>query len=281
MTPFWLIEAGVYGDEIVPLVHEIRRQGMRVELVPHQMLKKGAETIYLSGHLLTNDECVVGYGTYPFTQQILNHFRWKPGAWYSVANLRCSTYYAHFGRFLLNDHYVMMPGIEALRQREWLFKLFGESGSVFVRPSDGDKLFVGRCVDAASFGTTLAPTRYDPSTLIVIAAPKKLGREWRVVVAGDRVVAGSQYANAGKRAITPDCPAEVRSYVEKILAEVHWRPDDVFMIDVGESDGQFAIVELSGFSGSWLYRCDLAAVVSAASERAVYHWQRQQQSAAP
>lgn len=28
MRPTWLIEASVYGDEIVPLLDEIRRQGM-------------------------------------------------------------------------------------------------------------------------------------------------------------------------------------------------------------------------------------------------------------
>jgi hypothetical protein len=38
MLPTWLIEAGVYGDEAVPLLDEIRRQGMAAEVVPHQSL---------------------------------------------------------------------------------------------------------------------------------------------------------------------------------------------------------------------------------------------------
>ena len=38
MLPTWLIEAGVFGDEAVPLLDEIRRQGMAAEVVPHQSL---------------------------------------------------------------------------------------------------------------------------------------------------------------------------------------------------------------------------------------------------
>jgi hypothetical protein len=41
MRPLWLIEAGVYGDEVDPLLREIRRQGLIGEVVPHQSLKKG------------------------------------------------------------------------------------------------------------------------------------------------------------------------------------------------------------------------------------------------
>jgi hypothetical protein len=38
MTPTWLIESGVYGKEIEPLVAEIRRQGMTVESISHRIL---------------------------------------------------------------------------------------------------------------------------------------------------------------------------------------------------------------------------------------------------
>jgi len=51
-----------------------------------------------------------------------------------------------------------------------------------------------------------------------------------------------------------------------MLTEVRWTPDPVFMMDVCETEGQFWLVELNGFSCSWLYQCDLTAVVSQASE---------------
>lgn len=60
------------------------------------------------------------------------------------------------------------------------------------------------------------------------------------------------------------CPAGVRAFAEEVLAEVRWRPDPVFMLDVGECGGRPWLVELSGFICSWLYACDVEAVVAAA-----------------
>jgi hypothetical protein len=271
MRPTWLIEAGVYGDEAVPLLDEIRRQGMAAAVVPHQALRKGTTPV-VGGQPLAAGACVIGYGTFPFAQQILLHHRWAPGAWCSAANLDCAAYYAHFGRHLLNEHYAILPGVEAIRQRDWLFSVFGRDDQVFARPTSAHKLFVGRCIDRGAFAAALAPARYDPATLVVVAAPRPIEREWRLVVVGDRVVAGSQYAAGGRRAVEAGCPAEVRAFAEVVLGDARWRPDPAFMLDVCESAGRPWLVELNSFSGSWLYRCALPEVVSATSELAEQSW---------
>src|SRR3954469_17993585 len=113
-----------------------------------------------------------------------------------------------------------MPGVEAIRQRDWLFSVFGRDERVFARPTSCHKLFVGRCIDRDSFAAALAPTRYDPATLVVLAAPQPIAREWRLVVIGNRVASGSQYAVGGQRAIATDCPPEVVGFAESMLAEV-------------------------------------------------------------
>lgn len=273
MRPVWLIEAGVYGDEVVPLLDEIRHQGLTAEVVPHRAIRKGTCPT-VAGQPLAHDACVIGYGTYPFAQEILIHHRWTPGAWCSAENLDCTTYYPHFGRFLLNQPHRIMPGVEAIRRCEELFAEFARDDEVFARPTSSHKLFVGRCVHRDDFATALAPTRYDPETRVVIASPRPIDREWRLLVVGDRVVAGSQYMADGERAITPDCPAEVRVFAETMLAEVPWRPDPVFMLDVCESEGWLRLVELNSFSGSWLYRCDPRAVVTAVSDEAERLWRQ-------
>ena len=273
MLPVWLIEAGVYGDEITPLLDEIRRQGMAAEAVPHQAIRRGACPT-VAGQVLTPDACVIGYGTYPFAQELLIHHRWTPGAWCSVSNLDCATYYPHFTQLLLNQPHAILPGVDAIQKRDKLFAEFGRDDEVFARPTSSHKLFVGRCVHRDEFATALAPTRYDPAGCVVVASPRQIDREWRLVVVRDRVVAGSQYMVDGERAITPDCPAEVRAFADGMLAEIPWRPDPVFMLDVCESGGRLWLVELNSFSGSWLYRCDLRAVVEAASEEAMRLWRQ-------
>jgi hypothetical protein len=271
MRPTWLIEAGVYGAEADPLVAEIRRQGMAVEAVPFQAMQK-EKTLVVGGRPLAEGDCVIGYGTFPFAREIQLHRRWTPGAWCSPGKLDCSCYFAHFGKFLLNQHYTIMPGIEAIRQQDWLFSVFGKDDEIFARPAGCHKVFSGRCVFKDDFTAALAPTRYDPTTPVVLAAPREISREWRLVVSGDRVIAASQYAVEGSKAVEPGCPPEVTTFGEEMLSEVPWRPDPIFMMDVCEADSQFWLVEINGFSTSWLYACDVAAVVAKAAELATDAW---------
>jgi hypothetical protein len=272
MRPTWLIEAGVYGSEADPLLAEVRRQGMAAAVVPFPALQK-EKLLVAGGRSLADGDCVLGYGTFPFARQIQLHRRWVPGAWCDPAHLDCSCYFAHFGRFLLNQNYAILPGVEAVRQRAWLYEVFGRDDEVFARPSGCGKVFTGRCLCKDDFASALGPTRYDPATLVVVAAPREIGREWRLVVAGDRVVAGSQYAVEGSKCVAPGCLEEVRAFAEAMLADVRWRPDPIFMLDIAESAGRLWLVELNGFSCSWLYACDLAAVVTEASRLATQAWE--------
>lgn len=250
----WIVEAGIYGDEIQPLLVEIRRQGMEVELVPFKVLQKGLP--------VPDGACVIAYGTFPFARQVQLHSKWSPGAWANLTNLECTTYFAYVGRFLLNQPYIILPGAEAIRQQDWIYETFGPD-EVFVRPSGCTKIFTGRCIYQDDFSSGLSVTRFDPATLVVIASPRQIQREWRLVVAGDEIVAASQYALEGAKAVQPGCPGEVTAFVEAMLREVKWRPDPIFMMDVCESDGRLWLVELNGFSCSWIYGCGVKAVVDA------------------
>ena len=275
MRPVWLIEAGVYGAEAEPLLAEVRRQGMAGDFVPYQALTKGSE-IFIDRRPIGPTDCVIGYGTYPFARQIQLHRRWAPGAWCHSESLDCTAYFAYFGKYLLNQNYVVMPGTEAIRQREWLFSIFGKDDEVFARPTGCNKLFVGRRVSRDSFASALAPTRYDPTTLVVIAAPRPIALEWRLVVAGNRIIAGSQYAEGGARSIHPGFPDGIRDFADAMLADVSWRPDPIFMLDLCESGGRLWLVELNSFSSSWLYRCDVSSVIAEASDLATRAWTRNQ-----
>lgn len=275
MRPTWLIEAGVYGAEIDPLLAEIRRQGMAAELLPHRTLLKEKDII-VGERPLADGDCVVAYGTFPFVRQIQLHRRWVPGAWCDPDNLDCTTYFAHFGKYLLNQRYEILPAVEAIRQRDRLYEVFGPDDELFARPAGCHKVFTGRCIYRDDFESALSPATFDPDAQVVIAAPKEVGSEWRLVVVGDRVVAGSQYAVEGSKCVEAGCPAVVRAFAESMLSEVRWRPDLIFMVDIGESGGHLRLVELSGFSCSWLYACDVEAVVAAASELAEREWERRQ-----
>jgi hypothetical protein len=193
---------------------------------------------------------------------------WVPGGWCSPENLDCTTYYPHFAEFLLNARCEILTGVNALREKDRLFREYGRNGRVFARPTSVHKLFVGRLIADGDFETALAPTRYDPESKVVIAAPRELGCEWRVVAAGDEVVAASQYAQRGVKSVAAGCPDTVLDFARTVLTTVKWKPDELFMLDVGEVEGTLQLVELNSFSCSWLYACDFAPVVAAASRLA-------------
>jgi hypothetical protein len=216
---------------------------------------------------------VVGYGTFPFARQIQLHRHWIPGAWCDPVNLDCNTYFAYFGKYLLNQHYTILPAVEAVRQQDWLFDVFGGE-EVFARPTGCNKVFTGRCIFKDDFASALGPACYDPATAVVIAAAREIAREWRLIIESSHVIAGSQYAVEGSKCVVPGCPAEVRGFAGAMLAEARWRPDPIFMMDVCESDGRLWLVELNGFSCSWLYACDVEVVVADAASLAGQAWDK-------
>src|SRR5206468_7966964 len=137
-------------------------------------------------------------------------------------------------------------------QRARLFAEFGRDGRVFARPTSVHKLFVGRLIAEGDFETALAPTRYDPETRVLIAEPRPVGREWRLVVAGDEVIAASRYAEGGVRDVAAGCPDEVLGFALRVLSEAGWMPDELFMVDVCGTAGGLRMVKLYIVSCSWL-----------------------------
>ena len=262
--PIWIIEAGVFGRNSERLRTEVDQQGMECYVVSQHTLSDNLELLR-GGRPVLQDDCVISYSSFPFAYAVKQK-GWNPGSWSDVDNLACTTYYAYFGRYLLNQHYAILSGVEAVRQSDFWFDVFGRNEQLFARPDSVEKLFTGRCVNKEGFAAALAPARYNPATLVVIAPPQTIGREWRLVVAENSVVAASQYMVDGKLNVARGCPDEVTACAEEILQNVSWRPDPIFMMDVCETNGRLRLLELNSFSCSGLYECDLAAVVTAASQ---------------
>ena len=128
----------------------------------------------------------------------LHCHQWVPGGWCNAPNLDCETYYPHFDPYLLNRRHMILTGVEAIARSDELFASLACDEELFVRPSGMQKLFTGRCVSRDEFATALAPARYDPATRVVVAEPRPVGAEWRLVVAGDEIVAASRYYTNGR-----------------------------------------------------------------------------------
>jgi hypothetical protein len=271
MIPIWLIEADVFGRSFEPVKVEARQQGMVWEIVqPGPFLNGVVPTV--NGHRLAEQDCVVFSGTFPLMRHIQLHCPWIPGGWCTADNFDCARYYPYFGRLLLNHAHAILPLEEALAGVEEIFAQFGRGGQAFVRPCGVHKTFTGRCVDREAFVFALESARYAKGCVLV-ASPQDISQEWRVVVARGRFVAASLYRSEGRHTESPGCPREVRAYVDRLLAEVPYRPDPIYMMDLCASGNDLFLLELNSFSCSGLYRCDPAAVVKEVKGLAIEQWQ--------
>ena len=98
--------------------------------------------------------------------------------------------------------------------------------------------------------------------LPIAAAPaRRIGREWRTLVAEGRVVAGCAYS-VDRRGTEDALPERVRAIAGEV-ARGAWQPAPFYIVDVAEVDGDVRVVELNPFSGADLYRCDPEEVVAA------------------
>lgn len=277
MKPTWLIERGVFPDHQIAFKTEVERQGMTCVEVDYQPGKQPPADIQTTA-TLPDDACAILWGTLPLMQQIKLTRSWIPGGWCNVGHFECSVYYSYFGRYLLNNYYTILPGVEAIRLQDQLFEAFGSNDEVFVRPSGVLKTFTGKVVYREDFRNSLAPSRYDSTNLVVISEPKEIGREWRLVIADDEIVASSQYRDQGVISFSRGSPEDVKSFASDVLRTVRWRPDPVFIMDVCESEEEFFVVELNSFSCSGLYDCDLTRVIKKVSNIAEKSWIRKHSS---
>jgi hypothetical protein len=277
MTPIWLIEADVFGRSFEPIKAAIRQHGMAWEVVqPGPFLNGVAPSV--GGHRLSDEDCVIFSGTFPLMRHIQLHYAWRPGGWCTAEHFDCRSYYPHFGNRLLNHEHAVLAMEDALSRVEENFAQFSKEGRVFLRPCGVQKTFTGRCVDREEFVLALESARY-ANVPVLIAAPQAISREWRVVVSRGRFVAASQYKLHGAHREAPGCPREVRAYVERLLADVVFRPDPIYLMDIGESENNFSLIELNSFSCSGLYQCDPSEVALEAKGLAIDQWR--QGAAAP
>lgn len=265
MKPTWLIEANVAGLPSEALQAAIRRQGMSVHVVK-PFLHAAAPADILGAETVPMDACVVFTGTLTLMRYIQQRRRWIPGGWCTFDNLACSKYYSYFGPFLLNRNYCLLPIAEAIRLKDQLDSHFAREGSLFVRPDSVDKSFSGKLVAANALASFLAPKETDPTTMVLVAEPQTITHEWRLFVAHGKVITGSQYRLHGETAVEAGLPSPVIEFANQVLAEVKWRPDPLFVMDVCETSAGFRIVELNSFSCSGQCECDLDVYVSVASQ---------------
>ena len=270
MNVKWLIEEYTHDSSLQPLMDEVVKQGMVLETTKYYPFESGDYNFF------NDNDCVVFYGTLNLARQLQKQKGWVPGVYCNFTNFYCNVYYSYWAKYLLNRKYIMLPMMEVLRQRKYVFNNFGIKGSIFIRPNSGAKTFTGQLVEydrlEKEFELFGNYARKDLDQIIVIIAPPRhIQTEWRCVVVNKKVIAFSQYRKNGRLDIKREINIDAFYFAEEI-AKTDWQPDRAYTLDICKSDDKYYLLEANSFSCSGLYFSDPVPIVSEISRIALEEW---------
>jgi len=253
MKTTWVVERNVFDEKCFDEMIE----HLKKENYPYHIVKVLPFVHTIEGKVPQIENPVVVYGSIG-TQKLAIDHGWEPGVWTgdeisernSVRNL---------GKMSLNHDANFCKISQAL---EYAKEYDGEEW--FIKPDSDTKEFAGMIIKTDVFAEwyqQLIDIGYleHNDFEVMISSPKKLGREWRLVVVFGEVVAYSIYRQYGivksERKIIP----EVLVFANEVISR--YNPFRVYVIDIAETPDGFKIIEYNTFNSAGLYACDVGKII--------------------
>jgi hypothetical protein len=262
----WILESQAFPRSHAALQEAIVRAG-------HHILQWDDEWWSSGRWPAVADSAIVFHGSLGNAVRIRRTLPWRPGAYCDADAFRCSAWYPRARQWLLHRDWRVMPASALVADPAGALASVGTADAAFIRPDSALKPFSGRVLSVAGISLPALDHGFyfdDPALPVVVAPVRSVGKEWRYVVVDRRVVAGSAYASDGRTTL-PDDPSGLPWAFASEVAERLDPPDDVYVLDVCEADGELRLLELNPFSGADLYACrseDVVTGVSAVALRA-------------
>lgn len=276
MTAKWLICNLGKDDDIQNLYWGVKESGREAEVIS---LKEFASIVE------TRDDakdCVVTTGSIWMNTEVRRQRPNWAGNWHDESLYDCTRYYSHWGPYVTQQEYVMLPFAELVRRKDWVYRNLGggPDNKVFFRPNSGGKEFTGAAISRDAFdswakhvsGVEYSHEAIKQDLLCVAARPLSLYKELRLVVHNGKVVTGSTYRMAMHQWMEPlDAAgekAEVVSFAEDLLSKNLMKLPPVHVLDVAIQEGGISVLEVGCFCCAGLYKCDRRKIAVAVSEAA-------------
>lgn len=262
MKPTWLIEPEVFSDDnLEGLIKALDRSN-----TPYVEIEFGKS--YQEYINIPYDDKVVVHGSVQLANVARRLApRWH-GLFYNLPEYNCNYYYPRFGQYLLNQNYVMLPVGDLERRKDFMFFMLSATAELFVRPNAATKPFTGQIISRSNWTKDMKLLMFydvEPEELVVLASPKKIDKEWRLIVVDDQIVTGSQYRDGTNYERIPHVPDAVLQFGETVLKESKYKPDRAWMLDICQTD-HLHVLEVGPFSSCAMYAADPELVVEAINQ---------------
>jgi ATP-grasp domain, R2K clade family 3 len=260
----WLIESNI-SDYHEQVLEELKRQGYVYKETSYLRFRRDEASQYFSEH-----DCVLFRGTLNLGRDVLRT-SWIPGVYMDEKNLRCSTYYTYFGKYLLNNKYFLLTLGELMRRREEVIDYFNSDGNLFIRPDSNMKSFRAGVFNLNILNTMQSlknELATSETTLLLVSAKKSINKEWRFFVYKNQVITGSLYLVGEERIDETIKGGDLENYASDVLKAVDWYPESLYTFDICESEGELYLLELGSYSCAGEYGCDLGLIIEAGANAA-------------
>jgi hypothetical protein len=223
---------------------------------------------------LNPNEPIVFYGSLNLVKDVQRRFPGKffPFSWCDLNSFKCSFYYQYLGNFILQQEYAIYPFKELPRLKNYLFK---EHESLFLRPDDNDKPFDGQIVSKSNFDAWFdLASHYNPKdySLALVAPPKLIEKEYRLVIYNRKVIASSKYKDNNIFDPTPEIDQNAIDFAENVCKTVDWQPHPLYVMDVGSTNKNYFIIEIGSVNCAGFYKADIKPILNAMIELAIKDW---------
>lgn len=200
-------------------------------------------------------EPVVIYTTINCIQKLKNFY----GCYFNDLRYDCNVYMsqlANDSRYFLNYDHIYCSFANLKADYNYYFDLFG-TDHLFFRPNKGIKEFTGGVFSRDTLPSELNAIEYmyniDASAMILISTPKRLDEETRFIIGNKEIIDASRYRVKGKFKEDNEINPISVEFVNKVLEETSWVPDDLFVMDIALTEDGPKIIELNAFSCSGWY----------------------------
>ena len=279
MKPIWIIEKDLWERE-EELLFQLKWLGRDFKLVSSDPMgditpdpEMGIPWIEIG---LENWPQLIPYGSIRMME------RWsarKRSSCFDLPPLSWEKYAPHWGQYLLNDDYYILPYGEVLRRSfEGLTKGLASASripgfgnaheAVFIRPVSNNKIFSGRLFYRDTFAEEIRKMGYSfevdlPAEMLVcIASQKKIVKEWRFFIFDGKVSCPTQYGPALLSDYLKGCSSPKAMDLAIKVAYDPFQPLPSYTLDIAElDDGRVKVVEIGAVNSSGFYGADIVEFI--------------------
>ncbi len=255
MKTTWILEREIFRDQHDRLYQALDTKGIDV-------IDWKDEWIDNCEYPDLKNQHVVFHGSLGNAALIKNKRLWNPGVYCNIGNFKCTSWYPKAEQWLFQQNWKVTT-VKKLVDNPNLYISHIATKEFFVRPNSSLKPFSGRVLSkdnislqALDFGFYF--DNHDEEVLV--ASLQKMKQEWRYVVCNRKVITGSSYIANNRAADNQDWQGKPLDFAQEI-ADSMVPPDDVYVLDVCDSEDGLRLLELNPFSGADLYNCDREAIV--------------------